>query len=114
MKEDLNRITRSFLMGESYDPTVLSSIQMIFEMLNGLRITSQRDTNRIEVAKEQVVKVRRHVKRIEERNKRLEEIKEKRLSFLKQKKDKEEIEKEEDMEDDTVWESLVRLHNRPR
>ena len=52
--------------------------------------------------------------RIEERNKRLEEIKEKRLSFLKQKKDKEEIEKEEDMEDDTVWESLVRLHNRPR
>ena len=52
--------------------------------------------------------------RIEERNKRLEEIKEKRLSFLKQKKDKEEIEKEEDMEDDTVWESLVRLYNRPR
>ena len=52
--------------------------------------------------------------RIEERNKRLEEIKEKMLSFLKQKKDKEEIEKEEDMEDDTVWESLVRLHNRPR
>ena len=73
MKEDLNRITRSFLMGESYDPTVLSSIQMIFEMLNGLRITSQRDTNRIEVAKEQVVKVRRHVKRIEERNRNLEE-----------------------------------------
>ena len=73
MKEDLNRITRSFLMGESYDPTVLSSIQMIFEMLNGLRITSQRDTNRIEVAKEQVVKVRRHVKRIEERNRSLEE-----------------------------------------
>jgi hypothetical protein len=65
MKEDLNRITRSFLMGENYDPTVLSSIQMIFEMLNGLRITSQRDTNRIEVAKEQVVKVRRHVKRLE-------------------------------------------------
>jgi len=73
MKEDLNRITRSFLMGESYDPTVLSSIQMIFEMLNGLRITSQRDTNRIEVAKEQVVKVRRHVKRLEERNRGLEE-----------------------------------------
>ena len=73
MKEDLNRITRSFLMGESYDPTVLSSIQMIFEMLNELRITSQRDTNRIEVAKEQVVKVRRHVKRIEERNRSLEE-----------------------------------------
>tara|TARA_B100002052_G_scaffold163135_1_gene148544 strand:- start:306 stop:590 length:285 start_codon:yes stop_codon:yes gene_type:complete len=73
MKEDLNRITRSFLMGESYDPTVLSSIQMVFEMLNGLRITSQRDTNRIEVAKEQVVKVRRHVKRLEERNRSLEE-----------------------------------------
>ena len=73
MKEDLNRITRGFLMGESYDPTVLSSIQMIFEMLNGLRITSQRDTNRIEVAKEQVVKVRRHVKRLEERNRGLEE-----------------------------------------
>lgn len=89
MKEDLNRITRSFLMGESYDPTVLSSIQMIFEMLNGLRITSQRDTNRIEVAKEQVVKVRRHVKRLEERNRSLEEqiqVLEEQVKVLEEKK----------------------------
>ena len=53
-------------------------------------------------------------KRTEERNKRLEKIKKKSLVFLKQKKDKEKIEKEKDMKDDTVWESLVRLHNRPR
>ena len=53
-------------------------------------------------------------KRTEERNKRLEKIKKKSLVFLKQKKDKEKIEKEKDMKDDTVWESLVRLHNQPR
>ncbi len=71
--QSLDRITRKFLLGEHYDPTVLSSIQIVFEMLNGLRIISQRDTNKIEIAKEQIVKVRRHVKRIEERNRNLEE-----------------------------------------
>ena len=50
MKVDLDDITRKFLLGENYDPTVLSSVQMIFEMLNGLRILSQRDTNRVEIA----------------------------------------------------------------
>jgi cell division protein FtsB len=42
-------------------------------MLSTLRILSQRDTNRVEIAKEQLVKVRRQVKRIQERNKSLEE-----------------------------------------
>ena len=51
MKVDLDDITRKFLLGENYDPTVLSSVQMIFEMLNGLRIGTQRDTNKVEIAK---------------------------------------------------------------
>ena len=83
--------TKSFLLGESYNPTVLSSIQIIFEMLNGLRIVSQRDTNKIEIAKEQVVKVRRHVKRIEENNRSLEEqigILEEKLNVLEEEKKK--------------------------
>lgn len=73
MKTDYGKMTRKFLLGEDYDPTILSSIQIIFEMLNGLRIGTQRDTNKVEIAKEQVVKVRRHIKRIEERNRNLEE-----------------------------------------
>ena len=73
MKVDLDHITRKFLLGESYDPTVISSVQIIFEMLNGLRITSQRDTNRVEIAKEQLIKVRRNIKRIQERNNNLQE-----------------------------------------
>lgn len=73
MKTDYRKMTRKFLLGENYDPTILSSIQIIFEMLNGLRINTQRDTNKVEIAKEQVVKVRRHIKRIEERNRNLEE-----------------------------------------
>ena len=91
MKTDFDKITRDFLLGENYDPTVLSSIQMIFEMLNGIRITSQRDTNKIEIAKEQIVKVRRHVKRIEERNKNLEEqvgVLEEKLKVLEETKNK--------------------------
>jgi septal ring factor EnvC (AmiA/AmiB activator) len=89
MKPDFDHITRKFLLGENYDPTVLSSIQMVFEMLNGIRITSQRDTNKIEVAKEQIVKVRRHVKRIEDKNRNLEEqigVLEEKLNVLEEKK----------------------------
>ena len=91
MKVDYDQMTRRFLLKEDYDPTVLSSIQMIFEMLNGIRITSQRDTNKIEVAKEQMIKVRRHVKRIQERNKNLEEqmgVLEEKLKVLEEKKSK--------------------------
>jgi cell division protein FtsB len=73
MKNQLDKITKRFLLNEEYDPTTLSSIQSIFEMLSTLRILSQRDTNRVEIAKEQLVKVRRQVKRIQERNKSLEE-----------------------------------------
>lgn len=73
MKNQLDKITKRFLLNEEYDPTTLSSIQTIFEMLSTLRILSQRDTNRVEIAKEQLVKVRRQVKRIQERNKSLEE-----------------------------------------
>jgi len=91
MKTDFDKITRDFLLGENYDPTVLSSIQMVFEMLNGIRITSQKDTNKIEIAKEQIVKVRRHVKRIEERNRNLEEqvgVLEEKLKVLEETKSK--------------------------
>ena len=73
MKIDLDHITRKFLLGEDYDPTVISSVQIIFEMLNGLRISSQRDTNRVEIAKEQLIKVRRNIKRLQERNNNLQE-----------------------------------------
>jgi uncharacterized protein YlxW (UPF0749 family) len=73
MKVDLDHITRKFLLGEDYDPTVVSSVQIIFEMLNGLRISSQRDTNRVEIAKEQLIKVRRNIKRLQERNNTLQE-----------------------------------------
>ena len=89
MKTDYDKMTRKFLLGEDYDPTILSSIQIIFEMLNGLRIGTQRDTNKVEIAKEQVVKVRRHIKRIEERNRNLEEqvqTLEEQLTVLEEKK----------------------------
>lgn len=89
--EEMRDRTKRFLLGETYDPTVLSSIQIIFEMLNGLRIVSQRDTNKVEIAKEQVVKVRRHIKRIEEKNRNLEEqmeILEEKLNVLEEKKKK--------------------------
>jgi cell division protein FtsB len=73
MKDQLDKITKRFLLNEEYDPTTLSSIQTIFEMLSTLRIISQRDTNRVEIAKEQLVKVRRQIKKIQESNRSLEE-----------------------------------------
>ena len=89
MKKTLDRITKRFLLNEEYDPTTLSSIQTIFEILSSLRIGSQRDTNRVEIAKEQLVKVRRQIKKIQERNKQLEEqilTLEEKLNVLEEKK----------------------------
>lgn len=91
MKVNLDDMTRKFLLGENYDPTVLSSVQMIFEMLNGLRILSQRDTNRVEIAKEQLIKVRRNIKKIQEKNKTLEEqigLLEEQVKVLEETKEK--------------------------
>ena len=90
MKYDkMDKITRNFLLGEDYNPTILSSIQIIFEMLNGLRFGTQRDLNKVEIVKEQVVKVRRHIKKVEEKNRTLEEqvqTLEEQLVILEEKK----------------------------
>jgi len=91
MKVNLDDMTRKFLLGENYDPTVLSSIQTIFEMLSDIRILSQRDTNRVEIAKEQLIKVRRNIKKIQERNKTLEEqigLLEEQVKVLEETKEK--------------------------
>jgi hypothetical protein len=91
MKVNLDDMTRKFLLGENYDPTVLSSIQTIFEMLSDIRILSQRDTNRVEIAKEQLIKVRRNIKKIQEKNKTLEEqigLLEEQVKVLEETKEK--------------------------
>ena len=89
MKTDYGKMTRKFLLGEEHNPTILSSIQIIFEMLNSLRFGTQRDLNKVEIVKEQVVKVRRHIKKVEEKNRTLEEqvqTLEEQLVILEEKK----------------------------
>ena len=77
MKIDFNRITKEWLVegrtGEASRSPNKIAIQTIMEILNALRPSSKRDANRIEMMREQLVKIRRATKRLEENVASLEE-----------------------------------------
>ena len=70
---DLRRMTREFLLGEARAPSVGSYLQSISEVLGAITPRSQRDSRRIEIAKESLKEVRRHTRRLQERVTLLEE-----------------------------------------
>lgn len=67
-------MTNDFLLNEGHNPPSLSSyIQSLEETLDSLRPSSQSDLRRLEVAKENLRNIRRFCRRLENRNKELEE-----------------------------------------
>jgi predicted metal-dependent hydrolase len=76
MNLNFNKIARRWL-GEGRSEASKSpnriAIQSIMELLNTLRPSSKRDANRIEMMREQLVKIRRATKRLEESVANLEE-----------------------------------------
>jgi len=66
-------MTREFLLGEARAPSLGSYIQAISEVLGSITPRSQRDSRRIEIAKESLKEVRRHSRRLQERVTLLEE-----------------------------------------
>jgi hypothetical protein len=70
---DLRRMTREFLLGEGRAPSVISYIQSISEVLESITARSRTDERRIEVAKANLLEVRRRTRRMTERVSVLEE-----------------------------------------
>ena len=72
----LSNMTRKFLLGEWKDPKAFNfktSIQAIFEILDSVRMPSQRDQHKMQIVKEQLVKIRRENRKLTERLQVLEE-----------------------------------------
>jgi hypothetical protein len=70
---DLRRLTREFMLGESKKPSLSSYIQSIGEVLHSITPRSRMDERRIEVARANLIEVRRHARRLQERVTLLEE-----------------------------------------
>jgi ubiquinone biosynthesis protein UbiJ len=71
---DLNYITRKFLLGESHNPPSMRSyVQSLSEILRNLNPKSQTEKRRVEIALEHVREIKRHTRKLEERVMMLEE-----------------------------------------
>lgn len=70
---DFRRMTREFLLGEHKAPSLASYIQSISEVLESVTPRSRTDERRIAMAKSNLVEVRRHARRLQERVTVLEE-----------------------------------------
>jgi len=70
---DFRRLTREFLLGEGIKPSLGSYIQSISEVLQAITPRSRTDERRIEVARANLVEVRRYTRRLQERVTLLEE-----------------------------------------
>lgn len=72
---DFDDLTKKFLLGEgkASEPSVLSRIQSVEETLHNILPRSQSDSRRLEMAKENVRNIRKHFKRLQKENERLQE-----------------------------------------
>ena len=66
-------MTRNFILNEGQGPSVISYIQSIGETLNNMTPKTASDQRRLEIAKENLLNIRRWSKRMEEKMNFLEE-----------------------------------------
>ncbi len=85
MKMDFYKMTRDFIVNEGQGPSIVSYIQSLGEALEAMHPNTVADARRLEIAKENLLNVRRHVRRLEEKVSFLEE----ELKILQEKKIKE-------------------------
>ncbi len=71
--DELNKLTRSFLVSEGSQPSVHSYIQSIAEVLSNLNPKTKADARRIEIAKKHLREVKLKTRRLEESVNNLEE-----------------------------------------
>ena len=77
-------LTRKFLLGESNKPDGMSYIESIREILENIKPTTKSDRNRVAIAKNHIMEVRRAYRRLNERISLLEE----QLTILEEKRKK--------------------------
>ena len=70
---DLRKMTREFLLGEGKRPDWKAYLQSIEEALGSIRIRSQRDSRRVELAKHNLKEIRRYMRKMDEQVTTLEE-----------------------------------------
>ena len=71
---NLNDITRRFIVSEGHNPPSFASyIQSLQEIILSMNPRSQKESRRLEIAKNHLREIRKHVKRLEEQVKVLEE-----------------------------------------
>ena len=82
MKNIINAITKSFLLKEDYSPNAKTYFQALSDLIEQIRPNTKRDTHRLQLVKEQISKLRKHFRRLEEKVTNLEE----QLEVLQEKK----------------------------
>jgi len=71
---DLNKITKKFILGESFSPpSLFSYIQALQETMSNMVPRTVSETRRLEVAKSQIREIRKFSKKLQERVDILEE-----------------------------------------
>ena len=81
----LARVTRRFIVGESFDPpTIKTYIQSLEEIIGSLQPKTVKEQNKIKIAKQHIREVRRYARRLEEKISILEE----QVTVLEEKKEK--------------------------
>ena len=73
MKDILYNITKKFLLRESATPNAKTYLQSLNDLVEQIRPSSKRDSHRLQLAKENIVKLRRHFRIMEEHVNNLEE-----------------------------------------
>ena len=83
---DIQKMTKEFVerLNEGDTPQWRSYLQSIDEALASVKIRTQRDARKVELARHNLVEIRRHLKRMDERVTTLEE----KLQVLEEKKGK--------------------------
>ena len=71
---DLGTLTRKFLLGEGRAAGLSSYIQNLSEILGQMRPRSRTDQRRMEIARENLREIKRHVRKLEEKINLLEEV----------------------------------------
>ena len=82
MKSIINKVTKKFLLKESFNIDPLASIQALSDIVSSVRVTNKRDTNRLKLAKEHIRGIKRQMKSLNEKVDSLEQ----ELNLLKEEK----------------------------
>ena len=66
------KITKSFRLNENLKVDIPASLQALSDIVTNIRVTNQRDSNRIKLAKEHIRGIKRHMRQLNEKINSLE------------------------------------------